>query len=59
MSDPQANSVRNLSGRYHLSMTRIDAILRLKGLEESWVKVCPVPHLIFLARSWQDDVYND
>ncbi|KAF8273040.1 eukaryotic mitochondrial regulator protein-domain-containing protein [Lactarius quietus] len=40
MTDPQANSVRNLAGRYHLSMKRVDAILRLKGLEESWVKVC-------------------
>lgn len=59
MTNPQTNSVRDLSGRYHLSMKRVDAILRLKGLEESWVKVCPVPYLIFLARSWQDDVYND
>jgi hypothetical protein len=41
MTDPQANSVRNLAGRYHLSMKRVDAILRLKGLEESWEKVCP------------------
>ena len=49
MSNPQANSVRELSGRYHLSIKRVDAILRLKGLEESWVKVCPVPYLTFLA----------
>ena len=59
MADPQANSVRNLAGRYHLSMNRVDAILRLKGLEESWVEVCPVPYLIFLARSWHDDVSTD
>jgi len=40
MANPKANSVRNLAGRYHLSMKRVDAILRLKGLEESWIKVC-------------------
>ncbi|KAI9444908.1 eukaryotic mitochondrial regulator protein-domain-containing protein [Lactarius indigo] len=38
MADPKSNSVRNLAGRYHLSMKRVDAILRLKGLEENWVK---------------------
>ncbi|KAH9050550.1 eukaryotic mitochondrial regulator protein-domain-containing protein [Lactarius hengduanensis] len=42
MADPKTNSVRNLAGRYHLSMKRVDAILRLKGLEENWVKVCLV-----------------
>ena len=40
MANPEANSVRNLAGRYHLSIKRVDAILRLKGLEESWTKVC-------------------
>ena len=59
MANPKTNSVRNLSGRYYLSMKRVDAILRLKGLEESWVKVCPVSYQILLARSWQDDVYTD
>jgi len=38
MSNPEANSVRELAGRYHLSIKRVDAILRLKGLEESWKK---------------------
>jgi len=38
MANPEANSVRNLAGRYHLSIKRVDAILRLKGLEESWIK---------------------
>ncbi|KAH9065849.1 eukaryotic mitochondrial regulator protein-domain-containing protein [Lactarius vividus] len=38
MADPKTNSVRNLAGRYHLSMKRVDAILRLKGLEENWLK---------------------
>ena len=42
MDNPTANSVRNLAGRYHLSIKRVDAILRLKGLEESWVQVCLV-----------------
>ncbi|KAI0257245.1 eukaryotic mitochondrial regulator protein-domain-containing protein [Lactifluus subvellereus] len=38
MTNPTANSVRNLASRYHLSIKRVDAILRLKGLEESWMK---------------------
>lgn len=39
MANPQENSVRALAARNHLSMQRIDAILRLKGLEEHWKKV--------------------
>lgn len=58
MNNPTANSVRNLSGRYHLSIKRVDAILRLKGLEESWLKVCPLCPLP-LARFWQNDACND
>jgi len=55
MTNPQVNTVRDLSGRYHLSIKRVDAILRLKGLEESWTKVC-LPCLVSLARFWQNDV---
>jgi hypothetical protein len=39
MADPQLNSVHELSARYHLSLKRVDAILRLKGLEAHWIKV--------------------
>lgn len=39
MADPERNSVRWLSERYHISMARVDAILRLKGLEAHMVKV--------------------
>lgn len=39
MRDPKENSVRALSQIYHISMKRVDAILRLKGLESAWVKV--------------------
>lgn len=39
MANPEANSVRALATRHHLSIKRVDAILRLKGLEESWKKV--------------------
>ena len=35
MANPEANSARSLASRYHLSFKRVDAILRLKGLEES------------------------
>ncbi|KAF8628248.1 hypothetical protein AX15_004023 [Amanita polypyramis BW_CC] len=38
MRDPVRNSVRVLSQRYHVSLKRVDAILRLKGLENAWVK---------------------
>jgi hypothetical protein len=39
ISDPRANSVRQLAQRYHISLKRVDAILRLKGLESHWKKV--------------------
>ncbi|KAF8899223.1 eukaryotic mitochondrial regulator protein-domain-containing protein [Infundibulicybe gibba] len=39
MMDPETNSVRALSQRYHLSLKRVDAILRLKGLENAWIKI--------------------
>ncbi|TFK56771.1 hypothetical protein OE88DRAFT_1603966, partial [Heliocybe sulcata] len=38
IADPDVNGVRELSSRYGLSMKRVDAILRLKGLEAHWVK---------------------
>ena len=58
MANPKANSVRNLASRYHLSIKRVDAILRLKGLEASWIKVClPLPSPP--ANLWQDDVHKD
>jgi hypothetical protein len=58
MANPKANSVRSLASRYHLSIKRVDAILRLKGLEESWIKVCH-PFLASVAKYWQDDVRKD
>ncbi|KAF7337691.1 hypothetical protein MSAN_02242600 [Mycena sanguinolenta] len=38
MADPETNSIRALSQRYHLSLKRVEAILRLKGLEAAFVK---------------------
>ncbi|KAF8640706.1 hypothetical protein AX17_000362 [Amanita inopinata Kibby_2008] len=38
MRDPVKNSVRALSQKYHVSLKRVDAILRLKGLENAWLK---------------------
>ncbi|KAK0208677.1 eukaryotic mitochondrial regulator protein-domain-containing protein [Desarmillaria ectypa] len=38
MRDPEKNNVRELAQRHHLSLGRIDAILRLKGMEHAWVK---------------------
>jgi hypothetical protein len=42
MADPIKNSVRDLSQVYHLSIKRVDAILRLKGLEHSFVRTTVV-----------------
>ncbi|KAJ3575228.1 hypothetical protein NP233_g1224 [Leucocoprinus birnbaumii] len=44
MQDPVENSVRILSQRYSLSLKRIDAILRLKGLEHSWYQGKPIQY---------------
>ncbi|KAJ3731908.1 eukaryotic mitochondrial regulator protein-domain-containing protein [Lentinula guzmanii] len=38
MLDPEKNSVRALSQRFHISLDRVDAILRLKGMEDAWAK---------------------
>ncbi|PFH52346.1 hypothetical protein AMATHDRAFT_140294 [Amanita thiersii Skay4041] len=38
MRDPIKHNVRALSQKYHISLKRIDAILRLKGLENAWMK---------------------
>lgn len=40
MANPTQNSVRLLAELHGLSMKRVDAILRLKGLEQHWKKVC-------------------
>ena len=37
--DPKVNNVRALAARHGISIKRVDAILRLKGLEASWKKV--------------------
>ncbi|KAG8219425.1 eukaryotic mitochondrial regulator protein-domain-containing protein [Butyriboletus roseoflavus] len=42
MIDPELNSVRALAARHNLSIKRVDAILRLKGMEESWRKNRPL-----------------
>lgn len=39
MSDPKKYSVRALAASNGLSLKRVDAILRLKGLEEHWKQV--------------------
>lgn len=37
--DNQKFSVRRLAKRFNLSLKRVDAILRLKGMEKDWIKV--------------------
>ena len=53
MTDPKKNSVRILAERNHLSMQRVDATLRLKGLEEYWKQVCAQP--VSFAHSIRDN----
>jgi hypothetical protein len=36
----QTFSVDRLGRRFNLSKKRVDAILRLKGMEKDWLKVC-------------------
>lgn len=39
IQNPRKFNIRVLSGAYGISLKRVDAILRLKGMEESWTKV--------------------
>lgn len=47
MQDPIKNNVRSLSQIHHLSLKRVDAILRLKGMENAWIKVSMFPSFHF------------
>ncbi|KDR85582.1 hypothetical protein GALMADRAFT_218678 [Galerina marginata CBS 339.88] len=38
LADPLVNSPRKLAARYNISLKRMDAILRLKGMERHWLK---------------------
>ncbi|KAJ3507914.1 hypothetical protein NLJ89_g6037 [Agrocybe chaxingu] len=38
MMDPKRNGVRRLAKRTNMSIKRVDAVLRLKGLENAWKK---------------------
>lgn len=40
MENPAQHSARALAELHGLSIKRVEAILRLKGLEEHWKKVC-------------------
>ncbi|KAH9949380.1 eukaryotic mitochondrial regulator protein-domain-containing protein [Amylocystis lapponica] len=42
ISNPTVYDVRKLSERYGISMQRVDAILRLKGLEDHWKQKKPL-----------------
>lgn len=39
MRDPVKFSLRELARLFHMSIGRVDAILRMKGMEKDWVKV--------------------
>lgn len=55
LDDPKANSLRKLSQRHHISLKRMDAILRLKGLEKAWIRVCAVSFFQSLSMLSHDD----
>ena len=40
MENPARNNVRRIAELHGLSIKRVDAILRLKGLEQHWKEVC-------------------
>jgi hypothetical protein len=52
MANPEQNSVRVLAGKYYLSMKRVDAILRLKGLEEHWKQKKPLQTGFLAGMEW-------
>ncbi len=52
MRDPEKNNVRELAQRHHLSLGRVDAILRLKGMEHAWVKVCILVFVVLLQQTY-------
>lgn len=41
VSDPEKNSIRELSQRFGLGLKRVEAIIRLKGEEVKWQMVSP------------------
>ena len=58
MSDPETNSVRALSSRHNISIQRLDAILRLKGLEEAWKKASFDFRYIICTPTSNDEQYK-
>ncbi|KIY73504.1 hypothetical protein CYLTODRAFT_365523 [Cylindrobasidium torrendii FP15055 ss-10] len=42
MRDPVKYSLRELARLFHMSIGRVDAILRMKGMEKDWVKDIPL-----------------
>lgn len=59
MHDPVNNNVRVLAQRYHLSLKRVDAILRLKGLEDSWKQVGEYLSFFSLLSFQYDELWID
>ena len=45
--NPKRYNVRKLSKIFNISLKRITAILRLKALEKSWIKVSDICHRLF------------
>ena len=52
MSNPEKFNIRVLSAAYGISFKRIDAILRLQGMEESWKKVSHRVSCLAHRRRW-------
>ncbi|KAJ7642835.1 hypothetical protein B0H17DRAFT_1104903, partial [Mycena rosella] len=58
MLDPDTNSVRAHSQRYHTSLKRIEAILRLKGMGAAYVKEPILPVAKRHAQAAEDHKSN-
>jgi Eukaryotic mitochondrial regulator protein len=48
LSDPSEWNVRKLSEKFGISVARVEAVLRLKELEESWKKVRLTSFILFM-----------
>ena len=58
MKDPKNNNIRVLSSTYGLSIKRVDAILRLKGLERSWKVSLSAIYFAMLCAAAHDDLLD-
>lgn len=57
MHNPKTYNIRHLSRTFGISLKRVDAVLRLKGLENSWDKVRSCFSLLLLFAWLRIDLF--